>query len=74
MINRRDFLKTAAIAGAGGMAIGGRAWAFAQSPRNIRKFLISLPGLGPSAKNEIGQYLPLATKHYRPIAARFHGV
>jgi spore coat protein A len=40
-----------------------RAWAFAQSPTNLRKFVTSLPGLGPSAKNEIGQYLPLATKH-----------
>lgn len=41
----------------------GRAWAFAQSPTNLRKFVTSLPGLGPSAKNEIGQYIPLATKH-----------
>ena len=24
--------------------------------------MTSLPGLGPSAKNEIGQYIPLATK------------
>lgn len=63
MINRRTFLKTAAMAGAGTLAIRNRAWAFAQSPTNIRKFLVSLPGLGPSAANEIGQYLPLATKH-----------
>jgi len=41
----------------------GRAWAFAQSPTNLRKFVTSLPGLGPAAKNEIGQYIPLATKH-----------
>jgi len=64
--NRRDFLKKAALAGAGATmyhAIGkGRAWAFAQSPTNIRKFITSLPGLGPSAQNEIGQYIPLATK------------
>ena len=40
----------------------GRAWAFAQSPTNLRKFVTSLPGLGPAAKNEIGQYIPLATK------------
>ena len=65
--NRRDFLKKAALAGAGAamyQAMGkGRAWAFAQSPTNIRKFVTSLPGLGPTAKNEIGQYIPLATKH-----------
>jgi len=64
--NRRDFLKKAALAGAGAVmvqAMGkGRAWAFAQSPPNLRKFVTSLPGLGPSAQNEIGQYIPLATK------------
>ena len=32
-------------------------------PTNLRKFVTSLPGLGPSAKSEIGQYIPLATKH-----------
>jgi spore coat protein A len=65
--NRRDFLKKAALAGTGAamyQAMGkGRAWAFAQSPAHIRKFVTSLPGLGPSAQNEIGQYIPLATKH-----------
>jgi hypothetical protein len=65
--NRREFLKKAALAGAGAafyQTLGkGRAWAFAQSPTNLRKFVTSLPGLGPSAKNEIGQYIPLATKH-----------
>lgn len=65
--NRRDFLKRAALAGAGTalyQALGkSRAWAFAQSPTKLRKFVTSLPGLGPSAKNEIGQYIPLATKH-----------
>src|SRR5690242_7517285 len=37
-----------------------------QSPqvRNIR------PGLGPSAKNEIGQYIPLATKHSIKFAGK----
>jgi spore coat protein A len=65
--NRRDFLRKAALAGAGAavyQTLGkGRAWAFAQSPTNLRKFLTSLPGLGPAAQNEIGQYIPLATKH-----------
>jgi len=72
--NRRDFLKKAALAGAGVamyQAMGkGRAWAFAQSPANIRKFVTSLPGLGPAAQNEIGQYVPLATKH----SIKFAGV
>jgi len=27
------------------------------------QIVTSLPGLGPSAQNEIGQYIPLATKH-----------
>jgi spore coat protein A len=39
-----------------------RAWPFAQSPTNIRKFVTNLPGLGPSGANQIGQYIPLATK------------
>ena len=48
----------------------GRAWAFAQSPTSLRKFVTSVPGLGPSAKNEIGQYIPLATKHPVNFAGR----
>ena len=72
--NRRDFLKKAALAGAGAalyQTMGkGRAWAFAQSPTNLRKFVTSLPGLGPSAKNEIGQYIPLATKHSIKFAGK----
>jgi spore coat protein A, manganese oxidase len=62
-MNRRHFLKSTAMAGAGALALRGRAWPFAQSPTNIRKFVTSLPGLGPAAQNEIGQYIPLATKH-----------
>jgi spore coat protein A len=45
------------------MVLGRKAWPFAQSPTNIRKFVTSLPGLGPSGRNEIGQYIPLATKN-----------
>ena len=48
--NRRDFLKRAALAGAGAalyQTVGkGRAWAFAQSPTTLRKFVTSLPGGG----------------------------
>ena len=66
MQNRRSFLKSAALAGAGAaffQTLGkSRAWAFAQSPTNIRKFVTTLPGLGPSGANNIGQYIPLATK------------
>ena len=50
------------MAGAGALALRGRAWPFAQSPTNIRKFVTSLPGLGPTGANEIGQYIPLASK------------
>jgi spore coat protein A len=39
------------------------AYAFVQSPTKIRKFVTTLPGLGPSGANNIGQYIPLATKH-----------
>ena len=62
-MNRRDFLKATAVVGAGSVMLRRRAWAFAQSPTNLRKFVTSLPGLGPTGKNEIGQYIPLATKH-----------
>jgi len=63
---RRTFLKSAALTSAGTALYHslhpGRAWPFAQSPTNIRKFITTLPGLGPSGANNIGQYLPLATK------------
>ena len=66
MHTRRQFMRAAAAAGAGAALYKGfsaaRAWAFAQSPTNIRKFITTLPGLGPSGANNIGQYLPLATK------------
>ena len=67
-ISRRQFLKGAALTGAA--VVGGgaldmlsprRAYPFVQSPTNIRKFVVSLPGLGPTAANEIGQYIPVAT-------------
>jgi FtsP/CotA-like multicopper oxidase with cupredoxin domain len=61
-MNRRHFIKTSAMAGAGALLLRSRAWPFAQSPTNIRKFVTALPGLGPSGANSIGQYLPLATK------------
>jgi spore coat protein A len=53
MISRRKFIKISAMAGAGVMLpirwIGrGKAFAFSQSPLNIRKFFVPLPGLGAS--------------------------
>ena len=72
MSNRRDFLRTAGIAGAGAALYGSfgrrRAWAFAQSPTNLRKFVTTLPGLGPSGANNIGQYLPVASATSKKFA------
>ena len=72
MITRRRLLQSGAVAGATlGLAWNiRRAYPFAQSPTNIRKFIINLPGLGPSGANQIGQYLPLATKS----TAKFAGL
>ncbi len=71
-ITRRQFLKSAAIAGVGlsmPLKFGvRRAYPFAQSPTNIRKFVTTLPGLGPGGANNIGQYLPLATKTTQTFA------
>jgi FtsP/CotA-like multicopper oxidase with cupredoxin domain len=67
-MNRRHFIKTSAMAGAGALLLRGRAWPFAQSPTNLRKFVTALPGLGPSGANKIGQYLPLATKTIQTFA------
>ena len=64
MLTRRQLLKTGAATGAAlslPWAIR-RAYPFAQSPTTIKKFVTKLPGLGPAGANEIGQYLPLATK------------
>jgi hypothetical protein len=68
-MNRRHFLKSSALAGAGALALTRRAWPFAQSPA-IRKFITSLPGLGVAGKNELGQYIPVAT----PRTVNFAGL
>jgi spore coat protein A, manganese oxidase len=72
MPTRREFVRTAAMVGAGAALYRTfgtrRAWAFAQSPTNIRKFVTTLPGLGPAGANNIGQYLPLATKTTQTFA------
>jgi spore coat protein A len=72
MITRRHLLKAGAAAGAiAGLSWGvRRAYPFAQSPTNVRKFVVNLPGLGPSGANQIGQYIPLATKTRTNFAGR----
>jgi len=75
-ISRRAFLRMAAGAGVATCATMAlpwklgvtRAYPFAQSPTNIRKFITTLPGLGPGGANNIGQYIPLATKNTRMFA------
>ena len=64
MLTRQQVLKAGAAAGAAlGLPWGFRwAYPFAQSPTNIRKFVVNLTGLGPSGANQIGQYIPLAAK------------
>lgn len=47
MINRRRFLQAGA-AGAAILAWPRRAYPFAQSPTGVQKFLVTLPGLGPT--------------------------
>ena len=68
MITRRELLKGGVAAGTL-LAFPVRAFSFAQSPTQIRKFIVTLPGLGPSAANNYGQYIPLASK----ITAKFAG-
>ena len=60
-VGRRRFMQLTAGAAAVA-AFSRRSWPFAQSPTNIRKFITDLPGLGPAGANQIGQYIPLATK------------
>jgi spore coat protein A len=50
----------------GGTHRTGAAW----SPTRIRKFVTALPGLGPAGANEIGQYVPLATRRTETLLDR----
>jgi FtsP/CotA-like multicopper oxidase with cupredoxin domain len=68
-IGRRRFLQLTAGTAAY-LASNGRGWPFAQSPTNIRKFVVNLPGLGPAGANQIGQYLPLATRSTMSFAGK----
>jgi spore coat protein A, manganese oxidase len=66
---RRRFITTSAMAGIGVLAARKLAWAFGQSPLNIRKFIKRLPSLGlnPLPANEDGMYVPVATPMARTI-------
>ena len=68
-VGRRRFLRLTA-GSAAYLAFMRRGFPFAQSPTNIRKFVTNLPGLGPAGANQIGQYLPLATKSTASFAGR----
>jgi spore coat protein A len=46
-MNRRDFVKTSVMVGAGMYLFRGKLFAFSQSPL-LRKFIAPLPGLGPT--------------------------
>src|SRR5262249_52559037 len=54
MSTRRNFLKMATMAGSSALLMRGLAWPFAQSPIQIRKFIVPLQGLGPTG-------IPVAT-------------
>lgn len=76
-MNRRQFFRMSAGA-ATYLAFPRRGYSFAQSPTNITKFAVNLPGLGPSGKNQLGNYIAVATPNkisfpgidYYEIAAR----
>lgn len=81
-MSRREFIKLTAkaglAAGAGtafpwGLATS-RAYAFSQSPTNIRKFVTTLPGLNPAGANNIGQYIPIAKNHPVKFAGKMTDV
>jgi len=54
MSTRRNFLKMATMAGGSALLMRNPAWPFAQSPTQIRKFVVPLQGLGPTG-------IPVAT-------------
>jgi FtsP/CotA-like multicopper oxidase with cupredoxin domain len=80
MLTRRDFIKTATAAGAGVVLFGRRAFPFDQTLVGVRKFLATLPGLGPSGANKLGNYIPVlspnttlfpGTDYYNIVAQQF---
>jgi spore coat protein A len=69
MANRRQFLKTCAMASAGALLLRGKAWSFNHSPSGVTKFVTTLPGLGPSGANSLGNYIPVLS----PNTTKFRG-
>jgi len=76
-MNRRLFLKTSA--GLAGWLTVSR-YSFGNGLRKIRKFSVTLPGLGPDGANELGNYLPVllpdtttfpGTDYYNIVASQF---
>ncbi len=68
-MNRRQFLKSS-VGVSAFLAFSRRSYAFSQSPPNITKFAVSLPGLGTGGKNSMGNYLSVAT----PDTTRYPGI
>lgn len=75
MVNRRKFITRTAMIGAGALMLPRRAWPFDQSPTNITKFAVTLPGLGPGGANNLGNYIsvltPLFGSNYQIVAKQF---
>ena len=76
-MNRRLFLKTSA--GVAGWLTVSR-YSFGNNLRKIRKFSVTLPGLGPDGANELGNYLAVlspdtttfpGTDYYNIVARQF---
>ena len=58
---RRDFIKRTAVAGAAATLLPRVALPFGQSPAGIRKFIVTLPGLGKKQANNMGNYIDVLT-------------
>ena len=64
-LSRREFMKRAAITGAGVALLPRMAFPFSQSPAGIKKFVTGLPGLGPTGANELGNYISVLSPNTR---------
>src|ERR1700756_2997004 len=79
MVNRRQFVKGAAMVGTGALLLRTRAWPFDQSPTNITKYAVTLPGLGPGGANNLGNYIQVlsnltpntGTDNFQIVAKQF---
>jgi spore coat protein A len=80
MISRRRFVQASAAATAAFLATSRRAYPFDQSPTGIKKFQVTLPGLGPGGANNLGNYISVlspdkttfpGTDYYQIVAKQF---